>query len=132
MTNSERTSLAHAYHQYNVNKRVIDLFTSISGTTTSESLGFTNLHMSVLHSNLADFINQLKRITKPVINQRGRCGMTALMLAISNEYTEKATELLNHGAEPNLTANDGRTPCMMAASVGDWKFLRILLNAGLI
>ncbi len=44
--------------------------------------------------------------------------------------TDSAKALLEHGADVNVTANDGSTALMLAASSGDSEIVRDLLSKG--
>ncbi len=50
------------------------------------------------------------------------------MFAVTNLHTDSAKALLEHGADVNLTANDGSTALMLAASSGDRDIVRDLLS----
>jgi ankyrin repeat protein len=50
------------------------------------------------------------------------------MFAATNIHTDSAKALLEHGADVNVTANDGSTALMLAASSGDSESVRDLLQ----
>ncbi len=63
------------------------------------------------------------------INQQNKRGRTALFFTM-NRYGELMTELLlNSGADPEITANDGRTALQDAQRVGNEEIINLIQNA---
>jgi ankyrin repeat protein len=65
--------------------------------------------------------------------QEGRKGWTPLLYALSSPYKSLsiAKELIMDGAEVNIAMSDGRTPLLLAATLGDDPaFVQLLLDAG--
>jgi uncharacterized protein len=52
------------------------------------------------------------------------------MFAVTNMRTDSAKALLENGADVNVTANDGSTAQMLAASSGDSEIVPDLLSKG--
>jgi len=48
-----------------------------------------------------------------------RTGATPCLVACANDHPEAVAVLLEHGADPNSTDNEGATPCMMAVKYYD-------------
>jgi uncharacterized protein len=57
-------------------------------------------------------------------------GQTALMWAASKKHPDVTRVLVGHGAEVNARSNQGFTPLLFAARVGDLESARMLIAAG--
>jgi ankyrin repeat protein len=64
------------------------------------------------------------------IDDRDEVGATALFNAVSDNCIEKAQQLLELGANPNIPENNGITPLMDAASGGAVPMIELLLRYG--
>ena len=64
------------------------------------------------------------------VNERGRSGQTALMLAAAHGDMEAVRLLLRAGAEVNARRDDGMTPLLHAAFFGHASVVRALLDEG--
>ncbi|HGJ5899737.1 ankyrin repeat domain-containing protein [Arsenophonus apicola] len=69
------------------------------------------------------------------VNHVNRLGWTALIEAIilgdgSNKYVQIVQQLINGGADVNLTDNLGNTPLKLAKQKGYQQLVHILQNAG--
>jgi ankyrin repeat protein len=94
--------------------------------------------ISTLHS--AAFCGDLEMIQvllgdyKADINTRCDFGITPLCDAVSDSHPESYPEvvqfLLEHGADPNVLQNDGRTPLRIASKSGQSEIVRLLLEHG--
>lgn len=55
---------------------------------------------------------------------------TPLLLAVANSHLEVVKVLLDRGAHPNLSNNDGWTPLLSAADKGHLEVVKVLLDHG--
>jgi Ankyrin repeats (3 copies) len=68
------------------------------------------------------------------VNAETDGGNTALMAAVSNSHKEIVKFLLEHGANPGISLEEGRlkgvTPLMLAANLGQLEVVRLFLGKG--
>ena len=64
------------------------------------------------------------------LDDRGRCGKTNLMYAVSCNHAAMTRWLLAHNTDPNATDDFGNTPLMSAAEHGHADLMLLLLSAG--
>ena len=64
------------------------------------------------------------------VDDRGRCGKTNLMYAVSCNHTAMTLWLLANNADPNATDDFGDTPLIVAAESGAAECVRLLLESG--
>ena len=57
-------------------------------------------------------------------------GTTPLIQAVTQKFDELARVLIEHGANPDKSANDGRTPLLMAVQMGSVEVAKLLLEKG--
>lgn len=62
------------------------------------------------------------------VNRQDKRGVTPLMDAVSNGYTDSIEILLKAGADVNLKDNEGKTALMMASERGDVKAVNLLIG----
>src|SRR6185437_8477111 len=77
-------------------------------------------------------VDELLRVLPGVddINARNRYGMTALMKAAFFGHEPMVRELLEHGADPNITRNDRFTALALAAFFGHGETVKALIEYG--
>ena len=63
-------------------------------------------------------------------NARSRVGETALVIALKNDRTDLARQMLDAGTDVSLAAVNGVTPLMAAAHGGHVEIVQILLQTG--
>ena len=63
------------------------------------------------------------------IDTKNSDGATSLILAAANGKDDIVKELINNGADVNITDNNGRTPQMWALQGGHQTTAQILLNS---
>jgi ankyrin repeat protein len=88
--------------------------------------------LAILDRNGADFelvVNELIRAGAN-LNEKRSDGMTALMLAISNQHETIARSLIDAGAEVNSIDNCGNTALILAAKDGLLNIVEKLLRSG--
>ncbi|MBU6139940.1 MAG: ankyrin repeat domain-containing protein [Proteobacteria bacterium] len=91
--------------------------------------GITSL-MSAVSSGDVDGVKFFAKSGPAVINQRNLGGATALHLACREGNFEIVKILVDGGADINLADNEGWTPLMRAALVGDKNSVDLLLTKG--
>ncbi|XP_064603954.1 ankyrin repeat, SAM and basic leucine zipper domain-containing protein 1-like [Liolophura sinensis] len=93
--------------------------------------GLTPLHLAAIHGRL-DCLKLLIEKHKVDVNLPSTTGWRPVHLAISNQTGKRAlqclTYLLNKGADPSVTNEDGITPCHQAASEGHVQCLKLLIE----
>lgn len=64
------------------------------------------------------------------VNTKGLDGVTPLMWALTCRNTDGMRILLKAGADPNIAADNGSTTVTIAATYGESKFLKLLIENG--
>lgn len=78
-----------------------------------------------------DIVNQLLRIHgKDIVDIVSPQGWTALCLSIFKDYYDIFDALIKYGADVNKPILGGRTPILLAASIGETFILHLLLKNG--
>lgn len=78
---------------------------------------------------LQDYITKYDKHTlQQHINFRAQNGKTALYVSCSQGYSDIVRMLLEHGADPNISLNDGTTPLMIACQKNHQGCIYHLLN----
>jgi serine/threonine-protein phosphatase 6 regulatory ankyrin repeat subunit B len=90
--------------------------------------GWTPLMSAAQHGHLTTI--QILLSAKGIdIDTKNSDGATALILAAANGKDDIVKELINNGADVNITDNNGRTPQMWALQGGHQTTAQILLNS---
>ena len=66
------------------------------------------------------------------VNTQNTTGTTAIYLASQNGHSSVVSTLLNSGADPNITTNDGWTPLMISSTKEHYNVVEELLTPKLM
>ncbi|XP_059145680.1 ankyrin repeat domain-containing protein 53-like [Physella acuta] len=95
--------------------------------------GLTALHLSAIHGRLECLKLCIEKF-KIDVNLPSKTGWRPVHLCISNQTGKRSLQcllyLLENGADPSITNDDGVTPVHQAASEGHVQCLKILLELG--
>lgn len=101
---------------------------AVDDSSVTESMDFTPIHMSVLGFPSIPLRDILEN-SKDDINARDKLGRTALLWAASRGETDAVRQLLDHGANPNVSDfRGGQTPLHAAAAGGILDRIQTLLG----
>lgn len=89
-----------------------------------------NALMSAATDNDIEGVKFFSKSDKALIDQRNLGGATALHLAARQGNFEIVEILIQAGANPNITDNEGWTPLMRAALAGNPQIVKLLISNG--